>query len=194
MLELSPYPIGRAITETSKVLAERRQTVAPAVLRFTSAAALRAFLDTNTMPARPNRLATLGDPMLTGMSREDLLTLITRLSVRQAAEAERRKYRQRGGERRPAARTGIFYEKITDAERVLATILGLRKICSWDVVAELFQVSRRTIGNARTRVHPLLEQDGYTPVRATTRYPSATALLAAVTRPEEIPDTPQSPR
>jgi murein DD-endopeptidase MepM/ murein hydrolase activator NlpD len=194
MLELSPYPIGRAITETSKVLAERRQTVAPAVLRFTSAAALRAFLDTSTMPERPNRLATLGDPMLTGMSREDLLTLITRLSVRQAAEAERRKYRQRGGERRPAARTGIFYEKITDAERVLATILGLRKICSWDVVAELFQVSRRTIGNARTRVHPLLEQDGYTPVRATTRYPSATALLAAVTRPEEIPDTPQSPR
>jgi hypothetical protein len=132
--------------------------------------------------------------MLTGMSREDLLTLIARLSVRQAAEAERRKYQQRGGERRPAARTGIFYEKITDAERVLATIFGLRKICSWDVVAELFQVSRRTIGNARTWVHPLLEQDGYTATRATTRYPSATAFLAAVTRPEEIPDTPQSPR
>jgi transposase len=194
MLEVSPYPIGQAIAETGKVLAGRRHTVAPIVLRFTSAAALRAFLDTSTMPARPNRLATLGDPVLTGMSREDLVKLIGRLSVRQAAEAERRKYRQRGGERQPAARTGIFYEKITDAERVLATILGLRKICSWDVVAELFQVSRRTIGNARAWVRPLLEQDGYSITRATTRYPSATALLEAVTRPEEIPDAPQSPR
>jgi len=193
MLEVSPYPIGKAITETSQVLAEQKHTVAPAVLRFTSATALRAFLDTATTPARPRRLAALGDPVLTGMSREDLAKLTGRLAVKQAAEAERRKYRQRGGQRQPAARGGIFHEKITDAERVLATILGLRKNCSWDAVAELFQVSRRTIGSARARVGPLLEQDGYDITRAKTRYPTATALLAAVTREQETPDTPQSP-
>lgn len=194
MLGVSPYPIGKAITETASMLARHKHTVPPAVLRFTSAAALRAFLDAGTKPARPDRLAVLGDPVLTGMSREDLAKLTGRLSVKQAAEAERRKYQQRGGERHPAARTGIFYEKITDAERVLATILGLRKTCSWDVVADLFQVSRRTIGSARAWVCPLLEQDGYTITRANTRYPTATELLAAITTAEENPDTRQATR
>jgi transposase len=193
ILDLSPYPIGRAVTETSKVLAEAKHIVAPAVLRFTSAAALHAFLDTGTTPARPARLAALGDPALTGMSRDDLAALTRQLAVRQAAETERRKYQQRGGQRQPAARAGIFPEKITDADRVLATILGLRKNCSWDAVAELFQVSRRTIASARARVGPLLEQDGYTITQATTRYPTAAALLAAVTTQEETPDTPRSP-
>jgi hypothetical protein len=194
MLEISQYPVGQAITETSKILAGRKHAITPAVLRFSSTAALRAFLGTGTTPARPDRLAVLGDPALTGMSRQDLAMLIGRLSLKQSAEAERRKYLQRGGHRQPAARAGIFHEKITDAERVLATILGLRKNCSWDAVADLFQVSRRTIGSARARAGPLLEQDGYSITRATTRYPTAAALLAAVTRPGEMPDTPQSTR
>jgi len=117
-----------------------------AVLRFSSTTALRAFLATSTMPARPGRLAALSDPALTGMSREDLAALTTRLALTQAAEAEQRKYLQRGGQRQPAARAGIFPRKITDAERVLATILGLRNNCSWDAVADLVQVSWRTDG------------------------------------------------
>ena len=145
------------------------------------------------MPPRPGRLAALSDPALTGMSQQDLAALTRRLSARQAAETEGRKYLQRGAQRQPAARAGIFHEKITDAERVLATILGLRKTCSWEVIAELFQVSRRTIGSARARVGPLLEQDGCTITRAATRYHSAAALLAAVTAQQETPDTPQSP-
>jgi hypothetical protein len=194
MLEVSQFPVGQAITETGKILAARKHAIAPAVLRFSSTAALRAFLDTDVTPARPDRIATLADPALTGMSREALATLIERLSVKQAAETEGRKYLLRGGQRQRAARAGIFHEKITDAERVLATILGLRKTCSWDVVAELFQVSRRTIGSARARVGPLLKQDGYSVTRAATRYPSAAALLAAIEREQETPDTPQSPR
>jgi len=194
MLEVSQFPVGQAITETGKILAARKHAIAPAVLRFSSTAALRAFLDTDVTPARPDRIAALADPALTGMSREALATLIERLSVKQAAETEGRKYLLRGGQRQPTARAGIFHEKITDAERVLATILGLRKNCSWDVVAELFQVSRRTIGSARARVGPLLKQDGYSVTRAATRYPSAAALLAAIEREQETPDTPQSPR
>ncbi|WP_327365835.1 hypothetical protein [Streptomyces sp. NBC_01217] len=115
------------------------------------------------------------------MSREELAALIERLSLRQAAAAERRKHRQRGGDRRPGARGGIFQEKITDAERVLAVILGLRKVCSWEVVAELFQVSRRTIGIARTWVRPLLEETGHAITRSATRYSSADTLLNAST-------------
>jgi transposase len=184
ILEISQPPIGQAITETSSLLVEGKHTVTPTVLRFTSVEALRNFLATDTMPKRPNRLQTLADPALTGMSRQDLTKLIERLSQRQAAEAERRKYRQRGGARQAGARGGIFYEKITDPERVLAVILGLRKICTWDTVADLFQVSRRTIGNARTWVRPLLDNEGHTITPSSTQYPNATALLNAITEPE----------
>ena len=48
------------------VLAERRHRIEPTVLRFTSAAALRDFLATDTIPSRPNRLTALGNPVLTG--------------------------------------------------------------------------------------------------------------------------------
>jgi Rhodopirellula transposase DDE domain len=194
MLEVSQFPVGQAITETGKILAGRKHAIPPAVLRFASADAVRAFLDTNAAPARPDRIAALGDPALTGMSRDDLAMLIGRLSLTLAAEAERRKYLQRGGHRQAAARGGIFHEKITDAERVLATIRGLRRNCSWDTVADLFQVSRRTIGSARARVGPLLDQDGFSITCATNRYPAAAALLAAVKEPDENPDTPQSLR
>jgi transposase len=70
LLEISTGPIAAAITETGKLLTERKVRIEPTVLRFTSAAALRAFLDSDTVPARPHRLATLGEPALTGMSRQ----------------------------------------------------------------------------------------------------------------------------
>jgi hypothetical protein len=77
MLEVSTGRIAEAITETGKVLAERRHRIEPTVLRFTSAAALRDFLATDTVPSRPDRLATLGNPALTGMSRPALAKLIS---------------------------------------------------------------------------------------------------------------------
>jgi hypothetical protein len=192
MLEVNEYSIGKAITETGRLLAERKHAIVPAVLRFTSASALRDFLATGTPPARSNRLAALGDPALTGMSRQDLTELTRRLSLRQAAGAERRNHQRRGGDRLPGTRGGVFTEKITDPERVLAVILGLRKVCAWDVVAELFQVSRRTIGNASAWVRPLLEQDGCNITRSATRYPTATALLTAITGQTDSADISES--
>jgi transposase len=194
LLEVNECSIGKAITETSGLLAERRRMIARAVLRFTSASALRDFLATGIPPARPDRLAALGDPALTGMSRQDLADLIGRLSLRQAAEAERRKHQRRGGDRLPGTRGGIFTEKITDAERVLAVILGLRKVCTWQVISELFQVSRRTIGNATRWVRPLLEQDGCIITRSTTRYPTAAAVLNATARHTDSVTTPEPAR
>ncbi|MDT5115396.1 MAG: hypothetical protein QOE30_1135 [Mycobacterium sp.] len=191
ILEISQPPIGQAITETAKLLTASGQTIAPTVLRFTSADALHQFLATDTVPTRPNRLQTLGAPALTGMSRPELAELIERLARRQGAEAERRKYRQRGGDRQAGARGGIFCEKITDAERVLATILCLRKVCSRDVLAELFDVSRRTIGNAVTWVRPLLHDDGYTITRSATRYSEAAEVLTAA-RHDDTPHAPET--
>jgi hypothetical protein len=82
------------------------------------------------------------------MSRPALAALIEPLATPQAAQAQRRNHRRRGGDRQSGARGGIFCEKITGAERVLAVILGLRKICTREIAAELLEVSRRTIGNA----------------------------------------------
>jgi hypothetical protein len=191
MLEVNECSIGKAITETGRLLAGRKHTIAPAVLRFTSASALRDFLATGTLPARPDRLAALGDPALTGMSRQDLAELVGRLCLRQAAEAERRKHQRRGGDRLPGTRRGIFTEKITDAERVLAVLFGLRKVCTWQVIAELFQVTRRTIGNATAWIRPLLEQDGCVITPSGTRYPTATALLNATAEHKDNTNTPK---
>ena len=149
---------------------------------------------TDTVPSRPNRLETLGNPVLTGMSRLALAKLIERLATQQAAQAQRRNYRRRGGDRQGGARGGIFCEKITDAERVLAVILGLRKICTWEIVAELFEVSRRTIGNASAWVRPLLEQGQCTISCSATRYSSAAAVLAAAAGHESASGRPETPR
>jgi hypothetical protein len=111
----------------------------------------------------------------------------------QAAQTERRRYQQRGGERLPGARGGVFQQKITDAERVLATVLYQRKACTRQVLADLFQVSPRTIGNALIEVRPLLDQDGYDPPPAASRFRSATALLNSLTPPPDVLDTTKPP-
>jgi putative transposase len=49
-------------------------------------------------------------------------------------------------------------QKITDAERVLATVLYRRGPDTHDTLAEIFEVSRRTIGGALREVGPLLDQ------------------------------------
>src|SRR5207247_2635792 len=134
-----------------------------------------------------------GQPGADRMSRPALAKLIERLATQQAAQAQRRNHRRRGGDRQSGARGGIFYEKITDTERVLAIILGLRKICTWEIVAELFEVSRRTIGNASAWVRPLLDQEQCTISRSATRYPSAAAVLAAAAGQETVPAKPETP-
>jgi transcriptional antiterminator len=71
--------------------------------------------------------------------------------------------------------------KITDDERVLAAVLYQRQLCTLDVLADLFDVSRGCIGNAVRKIDPLLAQDGYTATPATTRFRTAPDLLAFLT-------------
>ena len=109
----------------------------------------------------------------------------------QNARNERHRHRRRGGERLPGARGGVFQQKITNAERVLATVLYQRKLCTQDILAELFQVSRRTIGDVVREVGPILAQHGYIPPPATTRFASTPEILAALTPGEDTTTPPR---
>jgi hypothetical protein len=193
LLEVNPTTIGQVIAETRQLLDDRKRKITPTALRFTSIKALHDYLDTATTPNPPQVCALLSDPSLTGMSRQELQQMIDRLSFLQAAQTERRRYRRRGGERLPGARGGIFQQKITDADRILTTILYQRRVCTRQVLADLFQVSPRTIGNALLEARPLLQHDGYISIPARSRFSSATALLASITPPEGRQEHPESP-
>jgi len=155
LLEINPHSIGEAIADTRQLFDEYGHTISPTTVRLATVAALARFLATGASPTtRPSVPALLSDPSLTGMPRPQLTALIKRLSIHQAAQAERRLHHRRGGERLPGARGGVFFEKITDAERVLITLLYQRQVCTRKVLAELFDITPTTIDIACRRVAP----------------------------------------
>jgi hypothetical protein len=191
LLGVNANSIGQAIAETRQLLIEHGHTITPATLRFTTAAALTAFgSGSGAHSTRPQLPALLADPALTGMARADLAALTERVLPILAARNERHRHRRRGGERLPGARGGVFTQKLTDAERVLAAVLYQRGLCSHETLAELFEVSRRTLGTAAGEVAVVLEQVGHVPVPAQQRFATAAALLASVAGPEPATDTP----
>jgi hypothetical protein len=140
-------------------------------------------------PPRSSVSDRLANPALTGLSRPELAAMTRRVRHVQDARNERHRHRRRGGERLPGARGGVFTQKITDDERVLATVLYQRKLCTQDTLADLFEVSRRTIGDVVREVGPILAQHGFTPTPAGTRFGTAAALLAALAD-EDTPTPP----
>ena len=84
----------------------------------------------------------------------------------------------------------MFTQKITDDERVLAAVLYQRKLCTQDTLAELFEVSRRTIGDVVREGGPILTQDGFTPTPAAARFATAADILAALASDEDTPTPP----
>jgi hypothetical protein len=182
LLGINPNSIGQAIAETRQLLTEHGHTIAPTTLRFPTAHALITFVSSShDNPARIRLPDLLSHPALTGMSRADLAAMTQRVAHIQAARTERHRHRRRGGERLPGGRGGVFTQKITDAERVLATVLYQRGVCTQDILAELFQVSRRTIGNVVREVSPILAQDGYVAAPGAPRFTAATTLLDSLT-------------
>jgi hypothetical protein len=182
LLGINPNSIGLAIAETRQLLTEHGRTITPATLRFTTADQLTRFASgSDNLPTRSRLPELLADPALTGMSRADLAAMTQRVAQIQEARTERYRHRRRGGERLPGARGGVFTQKITDAEQVLATVLYQRKLCTHDTLAELFNVSRRTIGNVVRELGPILAQNDYTAAPAGRRFATATALLNSLT-------------
>ena len=98
----------------------------------------------------------LTDPRLTGMTREALHALLEQLIVPYAAAIEQqRRHRQRGGDRRLGTRAGVFRQKITDSDRILATVLYRRRVCGLNSLAETLGVCRSTLFNAINDVLPI---------------------------------------
>jgi transposase len=177
LLEVNPTSIGQAIAATRQLLEEHGCSVTPTTLRFSHAQDLLDYLENGSAVSPPRLPEVLSDPALTGMSRPELQQLTQRLALGQAAQTERRRHQRRGRPRLPGTRGGVFRQKLTDAERVLAAVLAQRGACTRRVLAELLDVSPRTIGNALLDVRPLLEQDGHVLAPAERRFSTAAALL-----------------
>jgi hypothetical protein len=80
LLEVTATCIGDTVKQTREVLEDHGHTCGAAPVRFPTAQALRAFLDTDTRPARAQILEQLSHPALTGISRPDLQQLTERLA------------------------------------------------------------------------------------------------------------------
>jgi len=183
LLGLSDTPIGLLISETRQLLGENDIQINPATLRFKTASELRNYADSDRpLPERSRIGHLLAHPALTGMPPAGLAAMTARVRTVLEARGERHRHRRRGGEALPGARGGVFTQKITPDERILATVLYQRGLCSQDTLAELFAVSRRTIGNVIREVGPALTQDGYTPALLEQRLPDAQAVIDTATR------------
>ena len=85
-------------------------------------------------------------------------------SAARAGPAQQARCRVHGGRAGPRPR-------LTDADRVLATVLYLRKLCTQAVLAELFAVDRSRITEAVQATRPLMEERGHAITPATARFP-----------------------
>jgi Rhodopirellula transposase DDE domain/Helix-turn-helix of DDE superfamily endonuclease len=137
-----------------------------------------------TGAAEPGRLAggvpdraTLSHPALTGMSRQQLDDLIVELARPQEAQREQARHQRRGTGRRRAAGAGPR-PKLTNADRILATVLYLRRLCTQAVLGELFAVDRSRVTEAIREICPLLEEHGHAITPATARFPAPADLIA----------------
>jgi DNA-binding transcriptional regulator YdaS (Cro superfamily) len=181
LLGTNPVTIGQAIKQTRLLIDEQNITASQTPHYFARAQDLRDWLDHGTGTPQMQISQALAHPELTGMSREDFQTLVERITIPYLAAIERRRHQHRGGDRLPGTRGGVFRQKITDADRILATVLAQRQLCDQQVLADLFAVSRGTIRNAIDDVVPLLDQNGYTPNPAAHQFATATEILTFVT-------------
>ena len=188
MLGVTQRTLGPSIKEVRRLLQEHGISVMPTTLCFSSAQEIEDFVRTGApVTARLQLTHRLADPALTGMNRAELTGLIDQLSLQQAALIERRRHQQRGGPRRPGTRGGVFRQKITDAERLLAAVLYERKLGTRQVLADAFGISLGTLNNALADAQPVLREAGITLPPATTRFTTGAELLAFVSS-----DTPTS--
>ncbi|MFF0106355.1 transposase family protein [Streptomyces hirsutus] len=121
--------------------------------------------------SRPPRLTqrALQDPELTGMTRQQLSKLIDALTPVLEVQREQVLRARRDHERLVAPGTGAK-ARLTPAERVLVTVLHLRKLATMNLLGQLFGVTAMTICRASQEVHPLLEAHGHRINASTARF------------------------
>ncbi|MBL3669487.1 hypothetical protein JL475_26580 [Streptomyces sp. M2CJ-2] len=119
-------------------------------------------------PRRPEA-AALRSPGLTGMPEAGLDRLVDELAAELAELRERQRLRQRGSERRRTPGAGAK-DKLATADRVLATVLYLRRLGPRDLPAQLFDITGSTLIRSIHQVQPLLAERGRTVPPSTARF------------------------
>ncbi|MCZ4611539.1 ISAzo13 family transposase [Streptomyces sp. Lzd4kr] len=148
--------------------------------RDTTSAAGEAKISPSTAPSLLPCTGWLRNPELTGMPEPALDELVDQLAPRLDELREHGRLQQRGGERVRARGAGAK-DKLTTSDRVLATVLYLRKLGTRDLLAQLFGVNASTLTRAVHQVQPLLAEHGYTIPPSTARFRTpadVTAFLA----------------
>ncbi|MEU5328919.1 transposase family protein [Streptomyces parvus] len=107
------------------------------------------------------------------MTRRQLNELIDVLTPAMEIQGEQVLRTRRGHERLVAPGTGAK-PKLTSADRVLATVLHLRKLATMNLLGQLFNTTAMTISRAAKDVRPLLEAHGV-------HIPASTARLRTPT-------------
>jgi hypothetical protein len=110
----------------------------------------------------------LSDPELTGMPRRDLEEMIRALDPVLQLKREQTLFARRGGRASLTPGTGVK-PKLTNAERILATILHQRKLATHDLLGELFHVTPMTTSRAVRDVLPVLTAHGHRITASTAR-------------------------
>jgi hypothetical protein len=130
----------------------------------------------------------LTHPDLTGMPREKLDAITTQLAEPQAHQHEQGRHTRRGADRSRARGAGRR-PRLCDADRVLATVLYLRRLCTQAVLGDVFAVDRTTITTAIRETRPLLQQHGHAIKPATARFPTREDLIAYISESDTEPPT-----
>lgn len=114
-----------------------------------------------TQTGRPARLTrrSLQEPQLTGTTRRQLNELIAVLTPAMEVQREQVLRTRRSHERLVAPGAGAK-AKLTAADRVLATVLHLRKLATMGLLGQLFDTTAMAISRAAKDVRPLLETHG----------------------------------
>jgi transposase len=126
---------------------------------------------------------SLQDPVLTGVTRQQLSELVDALTPALEAQREQVLSTRRGHERLVAPGAGAK-TKLTPADRILATVLHLRKLATMELLGLLFGVTSMTISRASQEVRPLLEAHGLHITASTARFrtPADVAAFLAPTQ------------
>ncbi|WP_393073308.1 ISAzo13 family transposase [Streptomyces sp. LN704] len=167
-LDTNPYPTGIQITDDEiaalpitrhRFHGDWNYTLHP---QHPMDAATTDSTSGQTAASRLPRLTrrSLQDPELTGMTRQQLSELIDALTPALEVQREQVLRTRRGHERLVAPGTGAK-AKLTPADRVLVTILHLRKLATMDLLGQLFGVTAMTVSRAKQEVRPLLEAHGH---------------------------------
>jgi hypothetical protein len=120
------------------------------------------------------------------MAEPALDLLVYQLARRLDELREQGRLQQRGGERIRARGAGAK-DKLTTADRVLVTVLYLRKIGTRDLLAQIFGVNGSTLTRAVHQVQPLLAEHGCTIPPSTARFmPADIAAFRANSSPRQI--------